>query len=44
MRKHFSGYVKGLNGAKELRIRLMETERYTDVERILSEYVHERRE
>ena len=37
MRKHFGGYVRGFDGAKEMRMKLMETERLCDVEKILSE-------
>ena len=36
MRKHFAGYVKGFDGAKEMRMRLMGAESMNDVEGILS--------
>ncbi|MEK7137841.1 MAG: tRNA-dihydrouridine synthase [Patescibacteria group bacterium] len=36
MRKHFGGYIKGFDGAKELRMRLMETETMEEVESALS--------
>ncbi len=35
MRKHFKAYVEGFPGAKELRMRLMETENAQEVEKIL---------
>jgi len=35
MRKHFAGYVKGFDGAKEMRVRLMGAESIRDVEGIL---------
>ena len=37
MKKHFKAYVSGWDGAKELRIRLMETESITDARHILAE-------
>ena len=36
MRRHFSGYVKGFDGAKELRMKLMETTKYEEVRGLLS--------
>jgi tRNA-dihydrouridine synthase B len=36
MRKHFAGYVKGFEGAKEMRMRLMGTESFLDVTRVLT--------
>ncbi len=36
MRRHFAGYVKGFDGAKEMRMRLMTAESLNDVEGILS--------
>jgi tRNA-dihydrouridine synthase B len=35
MRKHLAGYVKGIEGAKELRARLVRVEKLADVRRIL---------
>jgi nifR3 family TIM-barrel protein len=35
MKKHYSAYVRGFDGAKELRMTLMEAENYKDVERIV---------
>ena len=37
MKKHFKAYVNGFDGAKELRVKLMEANSATDLERILSE-------
>jgi nifR3 family TIM-barrel protein len=37
MKKHFKAYVNGFDGAKELRIKLMEAENAEDVARILAE-------
>lgn len=36
MKKHFKAYISGWDGAKELRIRLMETQNVADAVRILS--------
>jgi tRNA-dihydrouridine synthase len=38
MKKHFKAYVNGFDGAKELRMQLMETENARQVEEILKEY------
>jgi len=37
MKKHFKAYCEGFPGAKELRIRLMETENAAEVEQIIKE-------
>lgn len=39
MKKHFKAYVTGWDGAKELRVKLMETNSATQVESIISEYL-----
>ena len=39
MRKHFGSYVGGFPGAKELRVKLMETECADDVEKVVSSYL-----
>lgn len=39
MKKHFKAYVNGLDGAKELRMELMETESAEDVEKIVNRYL-----
>ena len=39
MKKHFKAYVSGWDGAKELRVKLMETNIYKDVEKIVKEYL-----
>ena len=40
MKKHFKAYVSGWDGAKELRVRLMEeSETYADVARIVKEHL-----
>lgn len=40
MKKHFKAYVSGWDGAKELRVRLMEEpETYADVVKIVKEYI-----
>ena len=36
LKKHFASYVKGWNGAKELRARLMETNDYNEAQAIIS--------
>jgi len=42
MKKHFKAYVSGWDGAKELRVKLMETENYRQVKNYLIEYPHAR--
>lgn len=39
MKKHFKAYVSGWDGAKELRVKLMETDGIKDVEKIVKEYL-----
>lgn len=39
MRKHFKAYVSGWDGAKELRVKLMETESLKDVEKLVKGYL-----
>ena len=39
MKKHFKAYVNGFDGAKELRMKLMETETAAQVEQILQDYI-----
>lgn len=39
MKKHFKAYVSGWDGAKELRMKLMETNNYKEVKRIVDEYL-----
>ena len=39
MKKHFKAYCEGFPGAKELRIRLMETKTAAEVERLVEEYI-----
>ena len=39
MKKHFHEYAKGFNGAKELRDRLMETKDYSDVKKLIEEFL-----
>ncbi len=39
MKKHFKAYVNGFDGAKELRMKLMETETPEEVERIVEEFL-----
>ncbi len=39
MKKHFKAYIAGWDGAKELRIKLMETKNAEDVEEIVSEFL-----
>ena len=40
MKKHFKAYVSGWDGAKELRMKLMECENADDVEKIISDYLN----
>ncbi len=39
MKKHFKAYVNGFEGAKELRVKLMETHNYTEAEKIVKEFL-----
>ncbi|MBC8465325.1 MAG: tRNA-dihydrouridine synthase [Parcubacteria group bacterium] len=39
MKKHYSAYVRGFSGAKELRMELMNAETYDDVYRITGEFL-----
>lgn len=39
MKKHFKAYVSGWDGAKELRVKLMESENIEDVDKIVKEYL-----
>ena len=38
MKKHFKAYVSGFDGAKELRIQLMETENAAGVQKIVAKF------
>ena len=39
MKKHYKAYVNGFDGAKELRIKLMETENVLQVEKIINDFL-----
>jgi nifR3 family TIM-barrel protein len=39
MKKHFKAYVNGFDGAKELRVKLMETENSKEVENIINTFI-----
>ncbi len=39
MKKHFKAYVSGWDGAKELRVQLMETDTIKEVEKIVKDYL-----
>ncbi len=39
MKKHFKAYVNGFDGAKGLRVKLMETENSTQVEKIINDFL-----
>lgn len=39
MKKHFKAYVSGWDGAKELRVKLMECENFNDVKKIVKDYL-----
>jgi nifR3 family TIM-barrel protein len=39
MKKHFKAYVHGFSGAKELRIKLMETKNAKEVEKIINDFL-----
>ncbi len=42
MKKHFKAYINGFDGAKELRIKLMETSNYREVEEIINNFLLEK--
>jgi tRNA-dihydrouridine synthase len=42
MKKHFKAYVSGWEGAKELRIKLMETNSAKEVEKIVIQFIHKK--
>lgn len=44
MKKHFTAYVEGFPGAKELRMRLMETESAAEIEEIIESFLAAREE
>lgn len=39
MKKHFKAYVNGFDGAKELRVKLMETENASQVQKIINDFL-----
>jgi tRNA-dihydrouridine synthase len=39
MKKHYKAYVNGFDGAKELRVELMEQQNSTDIERVVNEWL-----
>ena len=39
MKKHFKAYVNGFNGAKELRMKLMDAENATQVKTITNDFL-----
>ena len=39
MKKHFKAYVNGWDGAKELRMKLMDTKNASEVESIVNDYL-----
>jgi tRNA-dihydrouridine synthase len=41
MKKHFKAYVSGWDGAKELRVKLMECDDLASVDKVVSEYLKE---
>ena len=40
MKKHFKAYVSGWEGAKELRVKLMRTESFKEVNKIVEDYIN----
>ena len=39
MKKHFKAYVNGFDGAKELRVKLMQTQNVKDVEKVIHSFL-----
>jgi len=42
MKKHYKAYVNGFDGAKELRVRLMETNSFREVEDIVENWLSQK--
>lgn len=42
MKKHYKAYVSGFDGAKELRVQLMESKSYDEIENHVSEFIKKR--
>ncbi len=42
MKKHFKAYAEGFPGAKELRVKLMETKNATEVSSVVNNFLHDR--
>jgi tRNA-dihydrouridine synthase len=42
MKKHFKAYVTGFDGAKELRIKLMETKNAKEVKQVVKDFLKNR--
>ena len=40
MKKHYKAYVNGFDGAKELRVKLMEAENSKEIESIIAEFLN----
>jgi hypothetical protein len=40
MKKHYKAYVNCFDGAKELRIKLMEAENASEIENIVNDFLH----
>ncbi len=40
MKKHYKAYVDGFDGAKELRLKLMDAENLSEVEKIVEKFIH----
>ena len=41
MKKHYKAYANGFDGAKELRVKLMETETASQVESVVNDFLSE---
>jgi len=39
MKKHYKAYVNGFDGAKELRVKLMEAENYKEIKGIVDNFL-----
>ena len=42
MKKHYKAYVNGFDGAKELRVALMEAKDYKEVKKIVDNFIKNR--
>jgi tRNA-dihydrouridine synthase len=42
MKKHFKAYVNGFDGAKELRVKMMESETVEEIENLVEDFLKQK--